>query len=68
VQTFTITRAPGDFAVLTAQVGEAGLLNRRPGYYRVEIVLTLAAFAAGWAALLVVGTPGPRSRWPCSWG
>jgi len=34
---------------------DAGLLDRRPGYYSVKIVLTIAAFAAGWAALLVVG-------------
>jgi fatty acid desaturase len=55
VQTATIDRAPGDFRVLAVQIRDAGLLDRRPGYYSVKIGLTIAAFAAGWAALLVVG-------------
>ncbi|MGA8369297.1 MAG: fatty acid desaturase, partial [Acidimicrobiales bacterium] len=53
--TATIEGAPGDFRVLAVQIRDAGLLNRRPGYYGVKIVLTIAAFAAGWAALAVVG-------------
>jgi fatty acid desaturase len=32
-----------------------GLLDRRPGYYRVKIALTILAFFAGWALLVVVG-------------
>ena len=40
-----------DFRVLAVQIRDAGLLDRRPGYYSVKIVLTIAAFAAGWAAL-----------------
>ncbi len=55
MQTVSIHTRPGDFAALAAQVREAGLLRRRPGYYQVKIVLTLAVFAAGWAAVLVVG-------------
>ena len=55
VQTASINSAPGDFRVLAEQIRDAGLLDRRPGYYSVKIVLTIAAFAAGWAALLVVG-------------
>ncbi len=55
MQTATIDSAPGDFRVLAAQIRDAGLLDRRPGYYSVKIVLTIVAFAAGWAALLVVG-------------
>jgi fatty acid desaturase len=55
VQTATIDRAPGDFRVLAVQIRDAGLLDRRPGYYSVKIGLTIAAFAAGWAALQVVG-------------
>ena len=51
----TIDSAPGDFRVLAVQIRDAGLLDRRPGYYSVKIVLTIAAFAAGWAAFLVVG-------------
>ena len=52
MQTTTIEAAPGDFRVLAMQIRDAGLLDRRPGYYSVKIVLTIAAFAAGWAALL----------------
>jgi fatty acid desaturase len=37
------------------QVRAAGLLDRRPGYYGAKIVLTLAAFAAGWVAFFVLG-------------
>jgi fatty acid desaturase len=55
VQTATFDSAPGDFRVLAMQIRYAGLLDRRPGYYSVKIVLTIAAFTAGWAALLVVG-------------
>ena len=55
MQTATIDSAPGDFRVLAVQIRDAGLLDRRPGYYSVKIVLTIAAFAAGWAALVVVG-------------
>jgi len=32
-----------------------GLLDRRPGYYRVKITLTIFAFFAGWALFVVVG-------------
>jgi fatty acid desaturase len=32
-----------------------GLLDRRPGYYRVKITLTIAAFFAGWALFVIVG-------------
>jgi fatty acid desaturase len=55
VQTATIDSAPADFRILAVQIRDAGLLDRRPGYYSVKIVLTIAAFGAGWAALLVVG-------------
>jgi fatty acid desaturase len=32
-----------------------GLLDRRPGYYRVKITLTILAFFAGWALFVMVG-------------
>jgi fatty acid desaturase len=32
-----------------------GLLDRRRGYYRVKITLTILAFFAGWALLVAVG-------------
>jgi fatty acid desaturase len=32
-----------------------GLLDRRPGYYRLKITLTIFAFFAGWALFVIVG-------------
>jgi fatty acid desaturase len=32
-----------------------GLLDRRPGYYRVKITLTILAFFAGWALFIMAG-------------
>jgi fatty acid desaturase len=32
-----------------------GLLDRRPGYYRVKITLTILAFFAGWALFAMAG-------------
>jgi len=55
VQTATIDGAPGDFRVLAVQIRNAGLLDRRPRNYSVKIALTIAVFAAGWAAFFVVG-------------
>lgn len=55
MQTATIDAPPGDFRVLALQIREAGLLNRRRGYYGVKIGATVVAFAAGWVALVLVG-------------
>jgi fatty acid desaturase len=55
MQTATLDAPPADFRVLAVQIRDAGLLDRRPGYYATKIGLTLAFFAAGWAALVVVG-------------
>jgi fatty acid desaturase len=51
---------PGDpsaasFRALALQAQAMGLLNRRPGYYRVKITLTVLAFFACWALFVVVG-------------
>jgi fatty acid desaturase len=43
------------FRALARQVRAMGLLDRRPGYYRVKITLTIAAFFAGWALFVMVG-------------
>jgi fatty acid desaturase len=55
----TVTAAPptrtSDFAALSARITAAGLMKRRHGYYAVKIAGTLAMFAAGWAAFVVVG-------------
>ncbi len=55
MQTATIEGTPEDFGVLATQVREAGLLNRRFGYYGVMIPLTIAAFGVGFAGLILVG-------------
>src|ERR1700723_2990032 len=43
------------FHALALQVRAMGLLDRRPGYYRVKVTLTIFAFFAGWALFVVVG-------------
>jgi fatty acid desaturase len=49
-----VTTAANDYRELAVEIREAGLLERRTGYYGVKIASTLAAFAAGWAALFFV--------------
>jgi fatty acid desaturase len=44
-----------DYAALSRQVKQAGLLERHPKYYLLRIVMTAAALAGGWAALVLVG-------------
>jgi fatty acid desaturase len=44
-----------DYAQLSRQIREAGLLERRPGYYAWKIAVTVGLLAAGWAAFAVVG-------------
>jgi fatty acid desaturase len=43
------------FRALALQVRAMGLLDRRPGYYRVKITLTIVAFLAGWVLVVIVG-------------
>jgi fatty acid desaturase len=43
------------FHALARQVRAIGLLDRRPGYYRVKITLTIFAFFAGWALFVMAG-------------
>src|SRR5260221_4622479 len=44
-----------EYAELSRQVRQAGLLQRRPGYYACKIAVTIGLLAAGWAAFVVVG-------------
>jgi fatty acid desaturase len=44
-----------EYAQLSRQIKQAGLLQRRPAYYIGKIIFTVAALAAGWAALVLVG-------------
>jgi fatty acid desaturase len=43
------------FRALALQVRAMGLLDRRLGYYRVKITVTIFAFFAGWALFVFVG-------------
>ncbi len=43
------------FRALARQVRGMGLLDRTPTYYRVKISLTILAFFAGWALLVIAG-------------
>ncbi|MGA8295767.1 MAG: acyl-CoA desaturase [Acidimicrobiales bacterium] len=55
MQVATNDAPPGDFRALAAQVRQAGLLDRRLGHYAAKISLTTAVYAAGWAAIVIVG-------------
>jgi fatty acid desaturase len=44
-----------DYAILSRQVRQAGLLDRRPRYYTWKITLTATALVLGWTAFAVVG-------------
>jgi fatty acid desaturase len=44
-----------EYAMLSRQVREAGLLAARPRYYAWKITLTAVAVAAGWSMFVLVG-------------
>jgi fatty acid desaturase len=44
-----------DYAALSRQVRQAGLLDRQPRYYAWKITLTVAALVLGWVAFAVIG-------------
>lgn len=44
-----------DYAVLLRRARQAGLLDRRLGYYAWRSAVTALAFAAGWAAFFFIG-------------
>ncbi|MGY1604396.1 fatty acid desaturase family protein [Geodermatophilus sp. SYSU D00815] len=48
-------RTRSDYAELSSRIRAAGLLERRPAYYTAKFALTLAAFAAGWVAFVLIG-------------
>ncbi|MFD0784839.1 acyl-CoA desaturase, partial [Micromonospora azadirachtae] len=48
-------RRGSDYAQLSRRISQAGLLQRRPGWYAARIVLTLGAYAAGWVAVFALG-------------
>jgi fatty acid desaturase len=48
-----------DYAELSRQIKQAGLLDRRPVYYAIKISVSLALFVLGWVAFALLG----RSWW-----
>jgi len=54
-ETIALTARGSDFARLSERVKQAGLLDRRPGYYTLRIGLVLGAYAGAWAAFVLVG-------------
>src|SRR5258708_9191966 len=48
-------RRGSQYAELSRQVKEAGLLQRRPGCYAWKIAVTTGLLAAGWAVFVVAG-------------
>jgi fatty acid desaturase len=55
VQAIATAETQSDFPTLAVTIRDAGLLERRRGYYTVKIALTVAGLAAGWLALVIVG-------------
>lgn len=48
--------APGsDFARLSKKIAEAGLMDRRPGYYLARIAAVGTVYICGWVAFVLVG-------------
>ncbi|GAA3530885.1 acyl-CoA desaturase [Amycolatopsis ultiminotia] len=48
-------RSGSDFSRLTRRVSDAGLLDRRPGYYAVRATVVTTLFAGGWVAFALLG-------------
>jgi fatty acid desaturase len=48
-------RGGSEYAQLSRQIRQAGLLDRRSRYYAWKITVTIALLAAGWAAFAVLG-------------
>jgi hypothetical protein len=58
VQLASASSAPrrgSEYAELSRQVKEAGLLERRSGYYAWKIAVTSGLLAAGWTVFVAVG-------------
>lgn len=49
------TSRGSEYAQLSRQIRQAGLLDRRPGFYIWTIALTAVLLAAGWTAFALVG-------------
>ena len=53
--TGTSTARGSDYAALSRQVKQAGLLGRRPGYYTAKIATNLVLVGAGWVGFVLLG-------------
>ena len=53
--TASVPQRGSEYAELSRQVRQAGLLEPRPVYYAWKIALTVGMLAAGWAAFVLVG-------------
>ncbi|MFI6028477.1 fatty acid desaturase family protein [Amycolatopsis magusensis] len=51
----TATETGSDFARLSRRINQAGLLDRRPGYYALRIGVVTALFAATWTLFAWLG-------------
>ena len=51
----TLAAAGSEYAALSREVREAGLLRRRHGYYAVRITVNLLAMAGAWVAFAFIG-------------
>jgi hypothetical protein len=64
-------RAPrrrwSEYTQLSRQLKQAGLLERRRGWYGARIGLNLGLLAAGGVAFVLVGTPGGSCSRPPTW-
>jgi fatty acid desaturase len=49
------SRRGSEYSELSRQIKEAGLLERRPGYYAGKITVTIGLLAAGWTAFALLG-------------
>ncbi|MEV8506354.1 acyl-CoA desaturase [Actinoplanes sp. NPDC051475] len=50
------TTAGSDFAELGRRISQAGLLDRRPGYYALRLGVVGAMLVGGWSAFFMVGS------------
>jgi fatty acid desaturase len=50
-----VSRRGSQYAVLLRQVKQAGLLDRRTGYYLWRVAVTVALLVGGWLAFVLVG-------------
>jgi len=53
--TLSASTRGSDYARLSRQIRQVGLMERRPGHYAWRITVTVLLLAAGWATFVVVG-------------